>query len=290
MSERTADLPSYGRPPLVEVAMSVQFEAPKSLDVAHLGDFWSSVKGQVPHVKSAQPIAAAPDDLDTGGQWLPPSLSFGLTNEPDCRLQMTTEDGQWMWQVQSDRLVANWRKRTEDYPRYSAALRWFRDAWTRWCQYLDGEGSALPVPHRWEITYVNQIPSGAGGLWQSPSDWPTIFPGLWPRELPAASGLSLTGLRGQWVWEHDNPRARLHVHPKPGRSKNLDVLFLNLTAHGQVTRTGGEAGAGSAPSPTADEIMEQIEPGLDLGHRLIVKTFDAIGSPTAKEHWQRHDR
>ena len=91
--------------------MSVQFDPPSALTVAHLGQFWATQKNIFPNVKAIQPIISTSEDFGNEGQWLPPSLRLAFSDEPQCRLQMTSADDQWMCQIQPDRLVVNWRKR-----------------------------------------------------------------------------------------------------------------------------------------------------------------------------------
>ncbi len=272
---------NYGAPPVVEVAVSVQFEPPQGFNVGHLGAFWASQKGNFPSVVAAPPISAPLEDFSTDGQWLPPALRLAFINEPPCRLQMTSGDGQWMRQIQPDRLVVNWRKKAAVYPRFDAALDQFLDAWRALQHFFAGEHMTAPAPRLWEVAYVNRIPKGE--LWEFPSDWPTVFPGLWGGTFVAAEVLTLRGLQGQWVWDFPAEHARLYVEPSPARSaedSGMELLMLNLTARGPIRLNGDMHRTAGCEQP--------IQAGMELGHDLIVFTFDAIASDRAKEHWQRH--
>lgn len=271
---------TYDAPPLVEVAMSIQFDPPKGLNQAHLGAFWVTQKDTLPHVRATQPITTTNEVFGGQGQWLPPSLQLALTNEPDCRLQMTSSDDQWMCQVQRNRLVINWRKRSEEYPRFSATWSRFRAAHQAWQAFLSELEMAPLKPRLWEVTYVNRIPKE--NLWEKPSDWPNVFPGLWGGSFAAVEGVELRGFQGQWVWESSSPAARLYVEPKPGRTveePHQDVLLLSLTARGHLD-------ADSKASEASKN--DQIESGMCCGHNLIVSTFDRIASDRAKKAWGRH--
>jgi len=142
--------PSYSRPPVVEVAISARFSTESAINPGHLGAYWSTVKDRFPSVASTQPIASRNDDASA--RWTPPSIQFALTSKPDCRLQMTqAEDDAWMWQVQSDRLVVNWRRRPDsEYPRYSRTLEEFRQAWQQWTGFLDEIAAQGLAPLSWE--------------------------------------------------------------------------------------------------------------------------------------------
>ena len=282
MVQRNCFSINYEAPPLVEVAMSVQFDPPKRLSLAHLGAFWDRQKEAFPHVRAVQPIATTSEAF--GSQWFPPSLQLALTNEPDCRLQMVSSDDQWMCQVQLNRLVINWRKRSEVYPRFDSTWTRFQSILHAWQEFLS-EYKIGPVKSRlWELTYVNRIPKGE--LWQEPADWPGVFPGLWGGNFATVQDGFLRGFHGQWVWELADPPARLYVEPKPGRTSEeppQDLFLLSLTARGPIAEEGAEA-TFDGPS-----VASLIEAGVEVGHKLIVETFDAIASDAAKKAWGRHE-
>lgn len=271
---------TYDAPPLVEVAMSIQFDPPDGLNQAHLGAFWVTQKHVLPGVRALQPIAASYDDFGSEGQWLPPSLQLALTNEPDCRLQMISLDDQWVCQVQRNRLVFNWRKRGEEYPRFSAAWIRFLVSWEAWLSFLGDYELDRPRLRLWELTYVNRIPNDR--LWEKPADWPNVFPGLWGGGFAVVEGAALRGFQGRWVWESLDPPARLYVEPNPGRSAEdpqKDVLLLSLTARGLI-RDDSQTGQSSE--------SDLIESAMAFGHDWIVGTFDKITSDAAKKAWGRH--
>ena len=263
--------------------MSVQFDPPRGLNQAHLGAFWVRQKCSLPIVRAMQPITTTNEVFGSQGQWLPPSFELELTNEPECRLQMTSSDDQWMCQVQRNRLVVNWRKRGEEYPRFDSTWDRFNAAWNDWQVFL-GELKMAPLRLRlWELTYVNRIPKA--NLWSQPGDWHKVFPGLWSGSFAVAEGVELRGFQGQWVWESRDPPARLYVEPKPGRSveePHEDILLLSLTARGVVGRSGSD------PDVGIDTKTDPLESGLNFGHDLIVGTFDRIASDAAKLQWGRH--
>ena len=283
MGQRQPPSITYDSPPLVEVAVSVQFDPPKGLNQGHLGAFWVTQRSSLPLVRAVQPIGTTSEGFGDQGQWLPPSLRFALTNEPDCRLQMTSSDDQWMWQIQRDRLVVNWRKRNEGYPRFGSTWSRFKEAWRLWQAFLVDLNFPQLTPRIWELTYVNRIPKL--GLWESPSDWHKIFPGLWSGDFATVDGSDLRGLQGQWVWESADPVARLYVETKPARTTDKppeDLLLLSLTARGPVVPIDADLRASDVAT------AELIERCMNCGNALIVTLFDKISSNEAKKVWERH--
>jgi len=284
LAQQQSHLISYDTPPLVEVAMALRFDPPTGFGQAHLGAYWASRKREFPRVRAVQPISTANESFGGERQWLPPSLQLALTNEPDSRLQMTSSDDQWMLQVQRNRLVINWRKRSKEYPRFEAAWDRFKSSWIDWTKFIHDLNFSPPIPQLWELTYVNRIPQGT--LWDTPADWPNVFPGLWGGKLAVVDDAQLCGFHGQWVWEHSSFPARLYVEPKPVRLSGpppQDVLLLSLTARGIIPPVQSEA------SVEIGSEMERIESGIRCGHDFIVSTFDKIASIEAKQVWGRHD-
>jgi uncharacterized protein (TIGR04255 family) len=282
----TEDCPiTYENPPIVEVAISTQFEPPRGLTQAHLGAYWADCRRDYPQVHATQVLPATTEEFGGRRTWLPPSLRLALTDEPDSRIQMTSEDSTWMLQVQSNRIVVNWRRKadlSDPYPRFTGTWQRFENAWEHWCRFLATAKIPAPQPTHWEIVYVNRI--GKGTLWNKPTDWPSVLPGLWGHGFADIPGTTLMGLHGQWVWETTNPPTRLFIEPKPGRGpapRSDDFLFLNITARGKIDLSpSGES--------SDDSCLLGIENGIKAGRRLIVNAFDQIISQKAKAEWKRH--
>ena len=49
-------LPSYENPPVVEVALSVQFEGPQTLRTPELGLFWQGLRDRFPKLEEHPPL------------------------------------------------------------------------------------------------------------------------------------------------------------------------------------------------------------------------------------------
>lgn len=254
------------------------FTPPAGLNEAHLGAFWAEHRKRLPNVDSTAPIAAASETFGAASRWLPPALHVALSNEPQCRLQLTSDDGQWMYQLQRDRIVSNWRhKKPEVYPRFGVAINHFNELWNFWNAFLAEVKLPPPSPTMWELTYVNRIKKW--DAWDGPQDWPKLLPGLWGGEFAAAEGLTMGGLHGQWVWNLASPPARVYVESRPAKTSDTppqEALMLNLTARGPIV---------SSKDANTESI---ITSSLNKGHELIVLTFDAIVSDAAKHHWGRH--
>ncbi|HEX4143763.1 MAG TPA: TIGR04255 family protein [Pirellulales bacterium] len=282
MTDSRAPSVTYDRPPVVEVALSVQFDPPPGFNAGHFGAFWATQKDRFGTVATSPPISTPAEKFGGEGQWLPPTFGLGISNDPQCRVQMTSDDGEWMGQIQADRLVLNWRKKAAAYPRFGEAYRRFLDLWRALHVFIVNERLASPAPRLWEVTYVNRIPKGE--LWNSPQDWKAVFPGLWAGGSKAADGLIFRGFQGRWVWDSHRENGRLYIDAYPASSADdpkTELLMVSLTARGPMKPTGEQSGTAEA--------VQVIKAGMDLGHDLIVSTFDTVGSDIAKKHWGRHE-
>ena len=128
-------------------------------------------------------------------------------------------------------------------------------------------------PSQWEVTYVNYIPRGT--VWSTLEEWTTVFRS-WPCPAIVPEGKKLEGFGMHWHFEIDPQRGRLHVeveHAYVGREEKKEVLVMKLTARGPVTKDKAIANA--------------VDEGLNLGHDVIVTSFEALTSPRAHEYWNR---
>ncbi len=130
----------------------------------------------------------------------------------------------------------------------------------------------MPSPHnQWEVTYVNHVPRGV--LWNAPSDWPDVFPGLVGRWTDSESKFKPESLTGACRFEIPPRRGRVHAQFQHGKmANNEEVLVLNLTARGPLIP--GETGW-------------DLESCMKIGHDALVRIFVELSSRSALDHWER---
>ena len=137
----TSAIPSYGSPPLTEVACGVQFGA-VPLQTRHIGQFWTEIRDEYPLTQDFPPIP------DVGE---PPGVSV-LIMPPLRRVFFATTTTEYVIQLQDSRFHHNWRKLspTVQYPRFHAVFRKFVTAWGRFSDFVKGQGLPEPNPSRYE--------------------------------------------------------------------------------------------------------------------------------------------
>jgi uncharacterized protein (TIGR04255 family) len=233
-------LPSYKKPPVVEVVWSVQFPKLLWLTAAQTGLFWQLIRKGYPKCEEQAPIErqAEPEVL------LQPRQVFAefLTKPPLCRQWFISEDACDLVQLQSDRFCVNWRKvRAGDaYPRYDYMRKLFTSRWTEFCKFTKAEGGDVPQVDLLEMTYVNHIFKAEG--WSAPRDIGKVFPAISFHEesafLPAPASLG-----SDMVFDIEGTRGRLHVSCRHGKlleGEQRELFRLELVARGRPERTDSE--------------------------------------------------
>src|SRR5437870_1771805 len=110
----------FDHPPIVELVLGVQFAPLVGLTNGHMGRFWCQALGpEWKRAIDAPPIADQFEAFDGPSQWLVPNFQFLMRiPTPVSRLQISTEPGDQMIQIQPTRFHYNWQKKESEYPSY----------------------------------------------------------------------------------------------------------------------------------------------------------------------------
>ncbi len=276
MSELRPRLSDFANPPVIEVALSVQFEPLSRLRVSHFGLLWSEFRRQFPRTEEhpARPLA-----IEQFGIRRAPKMDVRLEVAlpiPQCRF--LNESGTELIQVQRDRFVHNWRKvgAGDEYPRYESVKRRFEEELGIFCQFLAREDIGELVPNQCEVTYVNHIVSGAG--WERHGELGEVMT-VWAARYSDTflSEPEDIGLRFRYIipGADDSPLGRLLVSVDPAYRTEDDrpIYVLVLTARGGPIGEGIEGALGF----------------LDIGREWIVRGFTSVTSPRMHETWGRRN-
>lgn len=261
-----SDMPNYRKPPVVEVAIGVQFAPITKLTVPYVGLFWDRIRETFVRAEEQGPL---PHIVEPP----PPEPQFILMDKPELpRTWFLNEKGDRILQVQRDRLHYNWRKvQPEDqYPRYPIVKREFFDYWTCFCAFLKEQKFPAPVIDQCELVYVNHIPKEAG--WSSVSELSDVFSFFrWvPREgfLPTPDAL-------RWSMRFSLPEKAgwLNCDCVPARvvPEGPEVMRLSLTARG-------------CPSGNIND--ETLEKWFDMAREWIVRGFVDLTAKQTDKLWE----
>jgi uncharacterized protein (TIGR04255 family) len=256
-------LPSFDRPPVVEVAVGVHFlQLPGLTTVALVrlvDDLWRSRYPRTVEQPLSPPFSQRGRD---------PTLTFRLqAGSPPIRLWSLTEDESFLIQIQHDRLLLNWRKVKDDdpYPRYKRLRGGFVEVWQEFSNYVNNNDFGVLQPSVAEVSFFNRVPMAAA------TEVPTFVEAL-------SKEWSLSGqLAAAYQLEREITERLLAGH------QNIALNYRPENKHMQLeisTRIEVDTAAGES-----SDVLES----LDTAHRIGVLTFDAITTESAHSAWGRHD-
>ncbi len=273
--EVKAPFPDFERPPVVEVALSVQLEPLVKLSTQELAIFWEEVLHRQYTWKEAPPIPPAFEWFGIPQPAANVEFTFQqLDAPPPHRALFLSEDETALVQLQRDRFVRNWRKaNSEPYPRYEHIRTGFREQYEELCRFVAQRKLGACVPNQCEVTYVNHIPWGREG--QPPEDLSEVLTPWTAKTTDSFLGEpEQVDLAARYVIRtEEGPVGRLHVAANPRyRGDDLQpLLTLTLTARGRPASEG------------VDDVMNF----LDRGREHVVRGFASVTTTAMHKRWGR---
>lgn len=274
---RSSDLPDFKAPPVSEVVLGVQYQPLQALSAYHYGLFWQEIQHRYKSCRDVPPLAAT---FETFGRRVVQAneafmMDVGVVLP---RQWFLSEEGDHLCQLQSNRLLHNWRSQdgSESYPRYETVRAAFAEDLNAFSVFSEKQALGSIVVNQAEITYVNVITSAVTGDGSSVHNHLGQVFRFWQDDeaddcIPA---LESTSFRMTAVVKNEQePLGRLYVKCDPvvHASTGLDALKVELTFRG---------------TPNSEKISDALD-FLDLGRKKIVKTFAAITTNRMHEIWGR---
>lgn len=206
-------------------------------------------------------------------------LQFGQLAFP--RTWLVSTDEHRLVQLQSDRLVLNWRRLSGDqpYPRYTVLRELFSTLLGQLTDVLAATGSPVPAVNFCELSYINEIAVPGVKTAQPHPDLSTILDvvnTLKGRDfLPQAEDAQF---QARWripakQLPDGAPIGRLYLAVTPAfrADTQLPIYGLNLTSR-------------VVPPPAADfGLALEI---LDIGHDWIVRGFADLTTKAMHDQWK----
>jgi len=271
--------PAYERPPVVEVALSLQFEPVELLRSVHFGLLWSRLRqdgfSRVEDHGALEPVF---EDFALSSPRIGIRVQTFADAPPLPRVWFLNADGTELIQVQSNRLIVNWRRGAgaEPYPRYTHILKRFKAALQLLSGLMAEENLGQIVPNQCEITYVNHIL--AEKEWSKHGDIANVVT-IWRNQysdsyLGAPEDVAFAA-RYRMVAEDGATLGRLQVALQPAfrREDSSPIFALTVTARG-------------APASASFESALAL---FDKQHEWIVRGFTSITATGLHKFWGRID-
>ena len=278
MVESPKPLLTFRRPPLTEVALSVQFQPLDAMRTAHVGLLWNEFRREFPNIEDLPPLAPA-FELFGARRSVSGDLSVELSGPLLNRAWFLNRERTQLIQVQRDRLIHNWRQvgPSDEYPRYEAIREVFKNELEVFRAFVEREGLGDLIPNQVEVTYVNHIVAGEG--WSSHADLARIVTffrgGSGDSSLPPPEEAEMVV---HYTMRNDKgePLGRLHVAVQPlcRRVDGAPIYQLRLTGRGR---------------PEAADLSGVLEI-MDCARGWAVLGFSEVTTPEMHALWQREDR
>ena len=270
----TQALPDFGKPPVVEVAVSLQFKPLELLRSAHIGLLWDVFRREgFKRTEDHGEIEPAFEEFE--GK---PTPRVGVKIQafddapPLPRVWFLNDTQTELIQVQRDRLIVNWRQgaNPEPYPRYESIIKRFRFALDVFTSFAKSQNLGGLSPTQCELTYVNHIlPVKHSELSNTVTTWQDTYSDTY---LPAMEDAAFRA-RYRMEDERKAPLGRLHISVQPAfRTTDGEPIFaINMTARG-------------APKPADLDGALNL---FDREHEWIVRGFTSITTTRMHNIWER---
>lgn len=269
-------IPSFGRPPVVETLLGVEFSPIPNWNVVHFGLFWNLIREEFPRAEVQPPLSSVIESFEPARPRPRKPPTIALMMQPDIRCWFVSQDDRSLLQLQSNRFIVNWRRGESDaeYPRYEAFVRpLFERNWSRFSEFLSSEGIESPDVIQCEVTYVNHLLQGEG--WDSLGDWSNVFRPLSGMQVHEFLPSIETGkFNFNYAMPKQSGRLRVNADSAIRDRDAKPIINFQLSARGKP-----------ASSSRAD-----ILSWLDLGREWIVRGFTDLTTDAMHRIWQREDR
>ena len=272
MTAGAAPLPEFDKPPVSEVALSVEFSPLENWRSPHAGLYWANIQKEYPNTEVQAPV---PSQIETFGesQWQRPGFRVELASPDATRLWFLSEPPTKLIQVQRNRFIVNWRKVKGDeiYPRYFKEMRpRFEREWKGFKDFIAAQKIGVISPQQCEVTYVNDILRDEE--WKSYEESLDLFSPWWKKGsdgfLPSPENLTLNG---SFAFPDKTGRLHFIVQRAIRGIDNKEAVQFQLIARGKPA------------SASDDDLMKW----MDIGHEWIVRGFTDLTSSQAHKLWGR---
>ena len=277
--KRPTNLPQWERPPLDEVAISVQFNDIPGLKTVHYGLLAERLRkfGLIHHEDKA-PIPASFEVF--GKRIAPIQLQLQAVEAPLLpRVWYMSEDKHRLVQVQPDKFVYNWRKveGAGEYPRFDGVVL---PEFLERCQAFEAFVKEQRLPalalNQCELSYFNVIEVAEGETFHDA--FARVFR-FWSDQNVAAlnDGASFEKDSGNIVLTHvlraadGSPLARIHTNITAAERQTQRVIRLALIFRG----------------PWTNAIDISLMEFFAQGREAIVRLFDTMIADQMHTAWGR---
>lgn len=269
------NLPSFSNHPLIEVALSVQFEPLIKLTIPEIGLLWQEYQGRFSTIQQHPELETGIERLGVDAKVAKLPGRELMSTLPSPRIWFLDDSEGEIIQIQSNRFVKNWRKRSDsdEYPRYDQHIRGeFLEDLNGFVSFLSKRDIGDLVPNQCELSYVNHIE--VNDVWNKHSELSHIL-NCWEGEYCQDPEIDVENIqiniRHILKDKEGDFMGRLHISVDPGFRNTDDkpIYVVKLVARGKP----------------ADKSISNIMDFFDFGREKIVKMFTGITSNKMHSIW-----
>ncbi len=267
-----ANLPQFDNPPVIEVMHGVRFRR-VNFDVTHFGHFHDQLKDRYPRV---QTVPQLPPDREYFGDPRLSGIRFEIPLLAELpRAWFVSSDDTMLVQLQSDRLLLNWRAVPEkgEYPHFVAISAEFQEVFETLMAFTKANGLGALEIDQCEMSYINHMGKWPRDAVMTPHDWirgwSSDLGPEWSGDVEDFTSIARFALKrpdGQQYARVIASVSTVAIPPSLERSLQLDVSVR-----------------GNPASADIDGILAFHE----MAHDQIVRGFTAITTESAHRQWRR---
>ena len=270
MAQELRTLPDYGKPPVTEIVLGVQFERLRQFSVLHSGIFWDMFRHEYPYCSLQPALGDFPEIFSASAEKKIALEMIGETGPP-LRCWLMDSPKNIIIQIQADRFITNWRQVTgeEPYIRFEPFKKVFVKEWERFLTFLHKQNIEAPMVTQCEMLYVNHIEvpeviSDFGDLHRLLKCWSSSDETFLPKPQFVAADI-------RYAMPDDNGSLHVSIQPTISGRDGKGILQLNLLARGKPD------------APELDDILKWF----NKGHEWIVKGFTELTTSEMHTYWRR---
>ncbi len=269
--------PKFKYPPLTETVLGVQFAPIAGLQLPEYLKFGNETGRDFAEVEANPPLLRQVEEKGMG----PPVQVFQLipvrasTPQRMWFRQKPENGGEHLVQLQSDRLILNWRRLPGSsekpiYPSYKSSRAEFVYYFEALQKFLKSRNIGPVAPDQCEVCYVNEIK--VGDAFKSPAEaFFKLFDSFVPAKQPKVLGGEPENQNLNATYWCDELNGRFFI--------DAAIMFVAETSEPVVTLRLTVRGAPKGKT------QEDVLNWLDLGHYYVVHAFKQITSETMHKRW-----
>lgn len=262
-------------PPINELALSVQLEAPKGFLTPHLGLLWAALRTEFPRIEEHLPLTPISEALEGP---VAQRIGFEVVSEvKPPRLWFIDSAQTFLVQAQPDRIGINWRRIPEaaTYPKFGAVMGRLKEVVSVYNKFIESERLERAIPTHIEITYIDHVMPSEKSSYRLPGQIGGVlgvFESRWEGRglrTPDAAGCFLT----YPLEDAEISRGVLHFEAVPAVRRRDSARFLQL-------QTVARAALSVPEWPSAWRVME-------VAHEQAKQLFFQITTREIRTEWGR---